>query len=148
MALCHVIHSVGKEFGAIGEGFGPSDSEVLAMSQYYTEARNSLYRVASVEQRIVGGCGIGPLTGKSNVCELRKLFLLPESRGVGVGEMLARQCLEFARTKAFTACYLDTLSSMTSAISLYKKLGFEYLDAPLEGSVHNSCDIWMLKALA
>ena len=43
--------------------------------------------------------------------------------------------------------HLDTLQSMTSAIVLYEKLGFEHLDKPLEGTIHNSCDVWMLKEL-
>ncbi len=30
--ICDIIKKVGAEFGAIGEGFGPSDAEVLAMS--------------------------------------------------------------------------------------------------------------------
>ena len=39
--ICQIIQSVGAEFGAIGEGFGPSDAEVLAMSQYYREQDRS-----------------------------------------------------------------------------------------------------------
>lgn len=41
--ICQIIQSVGAEFGAIGEGFGPSDAEVLAMSQYYREQDRSAY---------------------------------------------------------------------------------------------------------
>ncbi|MDA9556033.1 GNAT family N-acetyltransferase, partial [Vibrio sp.] len=44
--ICQIIKQVGAEYGAIGEGFGPSDPEVEAMSQYYTAETNSLYLVA------------------------------------------------------------------------------------------------------
>ncbi|GAM72034.1 histone acetyltransferase HPA2 [Vibrio sp. JCM 19236] len=40
--LCQVIKSVGAEYGAVGEGFGPSDAEVENMSQFYT-AENQSY---------------------------------------------------------------------------------------------------------
>src|SRR5690625_2742179 len=85
--------------------------------------------------------------GSREICELRKLFLLKESRGLGVGKALVVKCLEYARQKGYKECYLDTLSSMKSAIALYEKFGFVHLDRPLEGTIHNGCDVWMLKKL-
>ncbi len=145
--ICTIIKSVGEEFGAIGEGFGPSDPEVLAMSQYYNDSSSSLYLVAIVEREIVGGSGVAAFNGSKEVCELRKLFLLPESRGLGIGEKLTENCLEYAKSKGYKKCYLDTLDSMKAAISLYEKLGFKHLDQPLKGSIHNGCDVWMIKGL-
>ncbi|RTZ15553.1 GNAT family N-acetyltransferase [Vibrio aquaticus] len=144
--ICTIIKAVGAEFGAVGEGFGPSDPEVEAMSQYYTLDKNSVYLVATLNGNIVGGCGIAPFNGSSTTCELKKLFLLPESRGLGIGASLSEQCLAFAKQQRFTQCYLDTLSSMDSAIRLYEKLGFKHLTQPLEGTEHGGCDIWMLKS--
>ncbi|MCL1060392.1 GNAT family N-acetyltransferase [Shewanella gelidimarina] len=145
--LCQVIKQVGEEFGAVGEGYGPSDPEVLAMSQHYGDDNNSLYLVAKLNGKVVGGCGVAPLNGSLTTCELKKLFLLEESRGLGLGKQLTEQCLQYAKTKGFKACYLDTLSNMTSAVRLYEKLGFEHLSQPLAQSVHNGCDVWMKKAL-
>ena len=146
-SICEIIMSVGKEFGAIGEGFGPSDVEVKFMSQYYKDERSSCYLVASVDNCLVGGCGIAPFDQLDDVCELRKLFLLPKSRGLGIGKKLIEGCLEYATCKGYKKCYLDTLSSMTQAIGLYEKLGFQHLSEPLEGTIHGGCDIWMLKDL-
>ncbi|MBF4344466.1 GNAT family N-acetyltransferase, partial [Vibrio anguillarum] len=42
---------------------------------------------------------------------------------------------------------LDTLTSMKVAVRLYENLGFDHLDAPLADTLHNSCDVWMLKSL-
>ncbi|KJY83310.1 acetyltransferase [Vibrio galatheae] len=145
--ICAIIKSVGEEFGAIGEGFGPSDPEVLAMSQYYTREKNSIYLVASIDGSIVGGCGIAPFAHSAQTCELKKLFLLPQSRGLGLGKALTLRCLEFAKEQGFQQCYLDTLSSMQSAITLYEKLGFHHLERPLDGTEHSGCDVWMLKSL-
>ncbi|MFE8072229.1 GNAT family N-acetyltransferase [Marinobacteraceae bacterium S3BR75-40.1] len=146
-AIAHVIEAVGQEFGAIGEGFGPSDDEVRNMSRHYRPETRSGYWVAVMDGRVVGGGGIAPFAGSSEVCELRKLFLLPAYRGYGLGEKLTRTCLTFAQRQGYRQCYLDTLGNMTQAIALYEKLGFERLERPMDGSIHNGCDVWMLKAL-
>jgi len=145
--ICKIIKAVGAEFGAVGEGFGPSDPEVEAMSQHYTQQNKSRYLIALVDGKIVGGCGLAPFAGSDSVCELKKLFLLPEGRGLGLGRKLSEQCFEFAKQQGFKQCYLDTLTSMKAAVALYEKLGFEHLTAPLAGTEHNGCDVWMLKEL-
>ncbi|MCJ8348539.1 GNAT family N-acetyltransferase [Moritella sp.] len=138
---------MGEEYGAIGDGFGPSDAEVNAMSQHYADENASRYFIATIKGNIVGGCGIAAFNGSNDICELRKLFLLPESRGLGLGKKLTEDCLKYAQNKGYTKCYLDTLKSMQSAISLYENLGFKHLDKSLAGTIHNGCDVWMLKAL-
>lgn len=145
--ICEIIKKVGAEFGAVGDGFGPSDPEVSAMSQYYKNEESSCYLVATIAEEIVGGSGIAAFNGSKEVCELRKLFLLPKSRGLGLGKKLTEDCLAFAKSKGYVNCYLDTLKSMTSAISLYEKLGFIHLDKPLLGTIHGGCDVWMIKKL-
>ncbi|NET38261.1 MAG: GNAT family N-acetyltransferase [Cyanothece sp. SIO1E1] len=145
--IFQIIKSVGAEYGAIGDGFGPSDLEVLCMSQHYKDENNSIYWVAIINGQVVGGSGIAAFNGSSDICELRKLFLLPESRGLGLGKALTLRCLSYAKAKGYKQCYLDTLSSMKSAISLYEKLGFKRLLSPLDGTEHSRCDIWMIKEL-
>lgn len=145
--ICQIIKQVGKEYGAVGEGFGPSDAEVENMSQYYLAKNRSLYLVALLEGKVVGGCGVAPFGEDGRTCELKKLFLLKESRGLGLGKTLSLACLEFAKQQGFERCYLDTLSNMSAAVRLYENLGFEHLTAPLEGTLHNGCDVWMLKSL-
>ncbi len=145
--ICEIIKEVGAEYGAIGDGFGPSDPEVLCMSQNYRDSANSRYFVAKVQGKVVGGCGVAPFNGSTKICELKKLFLLPGSRGFGLGRKLTEQCLEYAKLKGFESCYLDTLKNMKSAIALYENLEFKYLDKPLAGTEHNGCDVWMLKQL-
>ncbi|WP_070971022.1 GNAT family N-acetyltransferase [Vibrio sonorensis] len=142
-----IIEQVGKEFGAFGEGFGPSDPEVQAMSQHYLPQQGALYLVALKDDKVIGGCGVAPFSKEKNVCELKKLFLLPESRGLGAGKQLTIECLAFAQQFGYAACYLDTLSNMTTAIHMYEGFGFEYLDKPMEETLHGKCDVWMLKKL-
>lgn len=146
--IASIITAVGQEFAAIGEGFGPSDSEVQAMSEHYGVANKSRYYVALLDGQVVGGAGIAPFNHSDDMCELRKLFLLPEARHLGIGRTLTETCLQYAQTLGYTSCYLDTLSTMDAACRLYEKLGFDYLAQPLAGTIHGACDIWMLKKWA
>ena len=145
--ICEIIRQVGREYRAIGEGFGPADPEVDAMSQHYRPELCSLYLVAIVDGVVVGGGGIAAFNGSVETCELRKLFLVPSGRDLGLGRGITQQCLNFAVDRGFSRCYLDTLKIMTAAIGLYEKLGFQHLDQPLDGTIHNGCDVWMLKEL-
>ena len=103
--------------------------------------------VALLDDKVVGGCGVAPFGQDEQTCELKKLFLLKESRGLGLGKTLSLACLEFAKQQGFERCYLDTLSNMSAAVRLYESLEFEHLTEPLEGTLHNGCDVWMLKSL-
>ena len=146
-AIARIIREVGAEFGAVGEGFGPSDPEVANMSANYRDEDASSYWVGRVKGVIAGGGGIAPFNNSTTTCELKKLFLLPEYRGLGLGLALTQRCLNDAKARGYTHCYLDTLANMTKAVGLYESLGFERLKEPLAGTPHHGCDIWMLKAL-
>ncbi len=142
-AICRIIQQGGREFGAIGEGFGPSDAEVMAMSQHYRgEAQG--YWVALMDNEVVGGVGIADFDAATHTCELRKLFVAPQWRGRGIGLALTEHALAFAR-QHYRQCYLDTLSNMPAAIGLYQRLGFECLAEPFAATIHGGCDVWMLK---
>ncbi|HHX06628.1 MAG TPA: GNAT family N-acetyltransferase, partial [Pseudomonas sp.] len=79
--ICQIIQQVGAQYGAVGEGFGPADAEVLCMSQHYLTEQRSQYLVAMIAGKVVGGAGIAPFLHYSDICELKKLFLLPSSQG-------------------------------------------------------------------
>ena len=145
--IAQIIRSVGAEFGAVGEGYGPSDPEVDAMSKNFSAESRSIYLVATMDGKLVGGCGIASFAGSKEICELKKLFLLTESRGHGIGQKLVRECLDFASKSDYSSCYLDTLSGMKAAIKMYEKFGFQHLAAPRPETEHNSWDVWMIKEL-
>ncbi|MBL7003835.1 MAG: GNAT family N-acetyltransferase [Gammaproteobacteria bacterium] len=144
-AIFQIIKTVAAEFSVDREGFGPADPEVQQMSKFYLPHKKSIYYVATIDNKIVGGGGIAAFDKRNDICELRKLFLLPESRGHGIGQALLNQCLNFATENGYQQCYLDTLRTMDAAIKLYEKNGFKRLAKPLEGAEHSeACDVWML----
>ncbi len=141
--LAAIIRQVMPEFGAGGPGFAIHDAEVDRMCAAYSVDGAAYFVVTDGSGRVVGGGGVAPLVGgEPGVCELKKMYFLPEARGQGMGENLLRHCLETARILGHTTCYLETLTGMDQAIRLYKKLGFRPLCAPLGHTGHGGCDHW------
>lgn len=140
--VARLIREVLTEYQAIGEGYSIDDPEVSDMHAYYHD-KLSCYRVITADNRVVGGAGIGPLAGAGkSVCELRKMFFLPELRGFGMGRRLLLQLLDEARDRGYKKCYLETLDRMWQANELYRKCGFELLAHPLGNTGHNASDRW------
>ncbi|MES2404256.1 MAG: GNAT family N-acetyltransferase [Pseudomonadota bacterium] len=146
-SIAAIIRSVMPEFGAGGEGFAIHDAEVGAMCAAYAKPR-SAYFVLEVDGKVVGGGGFAPLEhGETNVCELRKMYFLPEARGLGAGQAMIARCLDAARDLGFKRCYLETLTGMDAAQALYRKHGFTPLCAPMGSTGHHGCDRWFIRAL-
>lgn len=145
--LAAIIRNTLSEFGAANPGtvyFDPTTDALFGLFQ----AERSAYFVAEVDGKILGGGGIFPTEGlPEGTCELVKMYLLPEARGIGLGRTLIEKCLETAREKGFQQVYLETLDELHLALKIYAKFGFEYLKAPLGQSKHFGCGLWMLKKL-
>jgi ribosomal protein S18 acetylase RimI-like enzyme len=62
-------------------------------------------------------------------CEMKRLYVRPDARGLGIGAELVTRVIGMAREKGYGAIRLDTLPSMKSAVSLYKLAGFSEIPA-------------------
>ncbi|GAB2514469.1 GNAT family N-acetyltransferase [Lysobacter humi (ex Lee et al. 2017)] len=145
--VASIIRSVMPEFGASGAGFAINDPEVDWMSRAYSSPR-SAYFVVEVDDRVVGGGGVAQLEGgDAGTCELRKMYFLPEARGLGAGATLMARCLDAARGFGFERCYLETLTGMDAAMRLYERSGFRRIDAPMGATGHGGCNTFYLRAL-
>ena len=145
--VANIIREVMTEYKAVGEGYSINDPEVDDIYGNYRESGHRYY-VISNGDNIVGGAGIGPLKGEqASICELRKMFFLPETRGVGLGRKLLVKLMDDAREIGYRKCYLETLDRMWQAVQLYEKNGFKELDQPMGQTGHTSCDRWFLKEL-
>ena len=79
--IATIIRTVMPEFGADGPGFAIHDAEVDTMSAAYARPR-SAYFVIEVDGEVLGGAGVAPLDdGDEEICELRKMYFMPELRG-------------------------------------------------------------------
>lgn len=147
-ALAHLIRATLKEFGANRPGTVYYDSSTDTLFEQFQNTPGSIYYVAEYKNEIVGGGGIFPSNGlPQDTCELVKMYLLPEARGIGLGRTLIEKCLETASEFGFHQVYLETLDELHLALKIYAKFGFEYLSAPLGQTKHFGCGLWMLKKL-
>ena len=145
--MAAVIRKVMPEFGASGCGFAIHDPEVDWMSRAYSAPR-SAYFVVEDGERVLGGGGVAPLEGGDvDTCELRKMYFLPDARGRGMGAALMTRCLDAARGHGFARCYLETLTGMDAAMRLYRRSGFQRIDAPLGATGHGGCNTFYLLEL-
>jgi len=146
-AMAAIIRVVMPEFGADGPGFAIHDAEVDTMCQAYAQPRSS-YFVVERDGVVIGGGGVAPLeNAEPDVCELRKMYFLPQARGIGAGSAMMQRCLDAARSHGFRRCYLETLTGMDAAQALYKRSGFAALCAPMGGTGHFSCDRFFIRDL-
>jgi putative acetyltransferase len=146
-AIAAIIVSVMSSFGAVGEGYSIEDAEVRSMYEAYRGPR-SRYYVVDRGGTVIGGGGVAQLSGgRPNTCELKKMYFLPEARGIGLGKRMLQQCLSAARDLKYTRVYLETLEHMGDAIQLYEGFGFERLPRPMGNTGHFRTDRWYLLKL-
>lgn len=146
-AIDRILRAVMTEFGATASGYAIHDAEVGAMSRSYARP-GAAYFVVTDGANLVGGGGFAPLEGgERGVCELRKMYFVPEIRGLGLGRELLELCLREARSAGYQTCYLETLERMTDARRLYEKSGFEPIAKPMGNTGHFGCDAWYARKL-
>lgn len=84
-------------------------------------------------------------SSESRICEMKRLYLSPASRGLGIGKKLVEEVIEEAKRLGYVEMRLDTLPSMVGARALYKSFGFveveKYYDNPFEGTIFLSKDL-------
>jgi putative acetyltransferase len=145
--LAKVIRGALTEFGANKPGTVDFDPTTDALYELF-RTPGSYYYVATIDQQVVGGCGIFPTDNlPKGTCELVKLYLAKEARGTGLGKQLMEESMCWAKANGYTQVYLESMPELAKAVSIYEKVGFKSLDGPLGNSGHCGCDIWMLKEL-
>ncbi len=146
-AMGRIVQNVLLEMGAPTVGTAYADPFLFNLFETY-DKQKAIYFVIEKDNKILGGAGIDQLQSTNeNICELQKMYFLPEARGIGLGEKLMNLCLQEAKDFGYEKCYLETLPYMQAAQKLYIKTGFRDLEKPLGGTGHNACSVWMIKEL-
>jgi DNA-binding MarR family transcriptional regulator/GNAT superfamily N-acetyltransferase len=89
--------------------------------QHFDPAREHCW-IAEQDTAIVGSVFLVRHT--DNVAKLRLLYVEPSARGLGIGERLVRECIDFARAARYRQITLWTQAELTAARRLYERTGF------------------------
>ena len=145
--IAQVIRTVLIELNVPKVGTAYADPQLDSMFETYNKPK-AVYFVVEKDGKIIGGAGVSQLENEAEtICELQKMYFLPEARGLGLGTQMMEKCLQSAKDFGYEKCYLETMPYMLDAQKLYKKVGFEYLCEPLGNTGHTSCPVWMIKKL-
>jgi ribosomal protein S18 acetylase RimI-like enzyme len=121
-----------REYAAwIGAEFWVRDfeDELAALPSYY----RVLLVARDDDGALIGSAAIKHLP--DGAAELKRLYVRPAARGVGLGKRLAETAIDRARALGYTVLRLDTLPKMEAAIGIYGALGFKpsapYVEHPI-----------------
>jgi putative acetyltransferase len=146
-AIAAVIRQALRDFGADRPGTVFTDPTTDHLFELFNQP-GSIYFVATIDEELVGGCGIYPTEGLPAGCaELVKLYVAASARGKGIGKLLMEKSMEAAKALGYKQLYLESLPELNKAVHLYEKTGFKHLCEPMGDSGHFACNLWMLKDL-
>lgn len=118
------------------------DEEILDLDKKYGEPFGRLY-LALCDGNAAGCAALRRLDDEN--CEMKRLYVRPQYRGNGLGEMLAKKLITDAKHIGYSRMYLDTLPFLDSAIRLYERMGFcrteRYNDSPAADTIFMKYEI-------
>ena len=122
-------------FSLCFQGF---DEELAGLPGCYAPPAGELLLARSATE-FVGVVALRPLP-EPRACEMKRLYVRPSERGVGLGRRLALEAVAAASARGYAVMRLDTIVTMVEARRLYESLGFvpseAYYPNPLPGAVY------------
>ena len=126
--------------------FQDFEGEIANLPGDYSQPRGALL-LAKVDGVIAGCCALRPLDSSDyvNAAEMKRLYVRPAFRGLGLGRQLAEAVLDAALMAGYNSVLLDTLDDMQIARAMYEELGFKeippYYHNPLAGAHYLKVDL-------
>ncbi len=109
-------------FSLCFQGF---EEELASLPGKYAEPAGGCW-IARKGDKAIGCVALRPL--KKSVAEVKRLFVLDEAKGEGIGRKLMEKVIAEARIRDYEELWLDTVSRLEPAIQLYRSLGFKSID--------------------
>ncbi len=136
------VREIFREYAAsldVDLAFQDFEQELATLPGDYAMPRGALL-LARVDGQIAGCCALRPLDTADypNASEMKRLYVRPAYRRLGLGRQLAAAILDAARVSGYDHVLLDTLDDMEAARTLYEDLGFQevppYYHSPIAGA--------------
>ena len=101
------------------------DAELRDLPADYAAPQGHLL-LAMVNNEVAGCGALRPIgdVDYANACEMKRLYVRPKFRSLGLGRLLAQALFDEAQRSGYSFMLLDTLDDMEAARSLYGSLGF------------------------
>jgi putative acetyltransferase len=119
------------------------DAELAGLPGHYAPPEGRLLLV-EYEGQLAGCVALHKL--EPGICEMKRLYLRPRSRGKGLGRVLAERIIAEARQIGYQRMRLDTVEPvMKDAVAMYRKLGFKeippYCANPMAGTLYMEVEL-------
>ena len=130
----------------------PSFREYLALQNYDAELEHPFDKYSAPDGRLLLALADGAPAGcaalrrlDAQSCEMKRMYVRPEFRGLGIGNLLLQRIQSDAREIGYRRMLLDTLPFLDRAIRMYRKAGFReipsYNDSPMSTSIYMRLDL-------
>ncbi len=136
-----VIKTVLEEYGLPWQP-KLADRDVIEVESAYLNAGGEFW-VVEQNATIVGTAAYQPIARGQSAVEIRKMYLLPEVRGKGLGKYLLAQLEKAIAIKEYQEIWLETASILKEAVKLYELSGYQSAD----GVETERCDLVYRKQL-
>ena len=118
------------------------DEELATLPGKYSAPAGRVL-LACDQGREIGCVAMRPID--SAVCEMKRLYVRPQGRGLGLGRRLAESICQIANEAGYQRIRLDTLPTMAEAQGLYADMGFRpipsYVFNPISGTQYLELDL-------
>ncbi|HYI72862.1 MAG TPA: GNAT family N-acetyltransferase [Skermanella sp.] len=121
------------------------EEELAGLPGKYAPPSGALLIARNMDGEPLGCVALRPLDDAGR-CEMKRLYVSPRARGLGLGKALVDAVIAEATRIGHREMRLDTLPTMGEAIALYRKAGFQPIDPYYETPVAGT--IFMARALA
>jgi putative acetyltransferase len=118
-----LIGTVLAEYGLVQEPEG-ADRDVLEIEASYLDQGGEFWVIVN-QNKLVGTAAFYPIPKGKNAVEIRKMYLLPEARGKGLGKFLLHQLEQIIWAKGFEQIFIETASVLKEAVQLYERNGYQ-----------------------
>jgi DNA-binding MarR family transcriptional regulator len=107
-------------------GFDPTRSITASIDELTPPA--GILLVAYLRQEPVG-CGALKLHGDAAPAEIKRMWVSPQTRGLGLGQRILHELERRAKEAGVTTLHLETNHTLTEAINLYRRSGYQEVAA-------------------
>jgi ribosomal protein S18 acetylase RimI-like enzyme len=125
------VASLFRDYGAalvVDLAYQGFEAEVRSLPGLYAPPDGALLIAISPPANPLGCVAVRKLP-ETGACEMKRLYVAPSTRGMGLGRALAVAAIDAAKRAGYRTMCLDTLPPMVSAQGLYRSLGFEAIPA-------------------